>query len=93
MRWQARQVPGRHPPKVRGPAVPGNYLVAPPKPGRVRLLPGWPVGQSWLQPPVVVLTLSWAWMTRPALAGTAALWRSTGRWLRLRSEGRAQALP
>jgi hypothetical protein len=31
------------------------------------MLPGWPAGQSWLQPPVVVvvvvLTLSWAWMT------------------------------
>jgi len=78
---------------VRGPAAPGNYLAAAPMPGRVRLLLSWPVGQSWLPPMVVVLTLSWAWMTRPALAGTAALLRSTGRWLRLRSEGRAQTLP
>jgi hypothetical protein len=39
---------------VRGPAAPGNYLAAAPKPRRVRLLLGWPVGQSWLQLPVVV---------------------------------------
>src|SRR6266516_3344051 len=32
-------------------------------------------------------------MTRPALAGTAALPGSAGRWLLLRSEGRAQARP
>jgi len=43
-RWQALQAPERHPPKVRGPAAPGSYLVAPPKPGRVRLLRGWPAG-------------------------------------------------
>jgi hypothetical protein len=39
---------------VRGSAAPGSYLAAAPKPGRVRLLLGWPVAQSWLQPPVVV---------------------------------------
>ena len=38
---------------MRGPAAPDSYPVAPPKPGRVRLLPGWPTGQGWLHPPVV----------------------------------------
>ena len=34
-------------------------MAAAPKPGRVRLLAAWPAGQSWLQPPVVVvLTLA-----------------------------------
>jgi hypothetical protein len=42
-------------------------LVPAQKPDPVRLLPGWPVSQSWLQLLlVVVVTLSWAWMTRPA---------------------------
>jgi hypothetical protein len=40
---------------------PGSYLVAAPKSRQVQPLLGWPVGQSSLQPPaVVVSTLSWA---------------------------------
>jgi hypothetical protein len=45
--WQPLQAPGRQPPDVRGSAAPGNCLAAAPKPGRVRLPGGWPVGQSW----------------------------------------------
>jgi hypothetical protein len=58
--WQPLQAPGRQPPDVRGAAAPGNYLAAAPKPGRVRLLVGWPVGQSSPQLPVVVSALPWA---------------------------------
>jgi RNA polymerase primary sigma factor len=42
---------------VGGPAAPGGYLVAAPKPGRVRLLLGWSAGHSWLRPPVVAMGL------------------------------------
>ena len=45
--------------KVPGSAPPGNYLVAARQLGRVRLLPGWPAGQGWLQLPVMVVALSW----------------------------------
>src|SRR5260370_3297853 len=53
--WQPLQAPGRQPPGVRGSAAPGNYLAAAPKPRRVRLPGGWPVGQSSPRPPVVVV--------------------------------------
>jgi len=43
------------PPDACGSAAPGTCLVAAPTLGWVRLLPGWPTGQSWLVPPVVVL--------------------------------------
>jgi hypothetical protein len=43
-----------------GSPAPGNYLAAVPKPRRVQLLVGWPVGQGSLQLPVVVSALPWA---------------------------------
>jgi RNA polymerase primary sigma factor len=57
-------------------------------------VPTEPASAAWrVRLLVVVLTLLWAWMTRPALAGRATLWRSMGRCLPRGWNGRAQALP
>jgi hypothetical protein len=52
MCWMQVRTPGRK--------KPGNYLVAAPKSRQVQPFLGWPVGESSLQPPAVVSTLSWA---------------------------------